>query len=117
MNHVPQTTQYTCPCCKGFIGEAAPIEAVLERVSSGQQKLFLSCLAKRIGQQVSKETIMTRFYSDRRDGGPDNADAIIAVQLSNLRRLIGTFGWSIITTGGGHGTPTFYRLTPTEVSP
>lgn len=115
MNIIPQIQPYTCPCCNGFIGEAAPIEMVLERVPRGQQKAILGLLSQRIGRTVAKSSMMSTLFDARADGGPDLADNVINAQMSYLRKSIGPFGWSIITTGGGRGSETFYRLIPTEV--
>lgn len=114
MNIIPQVQSYTCPCCHGFIGEAAPIDAVLERVARGQQKSILELLSRRVGRTVAKESVLSHLFDDRADGGPDGADRVLAVQLSYLRKFIGRYGWSIVTTGGGRGASTFYRLIPTE---
>lgn len=114
MNVIPQVQSYTCPCCHGYIGEAAPIDAVLERVSRGQQKAILEILAKRVGKTVAKDSVLSVLFDGRADGGPDNAAHVLAVQISYLRKFVGTYGWSILTTGGGRGASTFYRLVPTE---
>ena len=114
MNGIPQTQSYMCPCCQGFIGEAAPIEMVVERVPTGQQKSILEVLSRRLGRSVAKASLMGILFDDRADGGPDRADLVFNVQLSNLRKRIERHGWSIVTAGGGRGSPTFYRLVPTE---
>lgn len=110
-----QTRQsFTCPCCGGFLGESAPIEFLLEKVSKGQQAVILGMLAKRVGRLVSKEAFMEQMYGDRADGGPDSAGNVVNVQLIHLRKKIKPFGWALIRQGGGHGAPTFYRLAPME---
>ena len=114
MNIVPQLQSYVCPCCQGFIGEAAPIELVVERVPRGQQKAILELLSKRVGRTVAKSSVISVLFESRADGGPDLADNVINVQMSHLRKSIGPFGWSIVTTGGGRGSETSYRLIPTE---
>lgn len=115
MNVIPQTQAYVCPCCQGFIGEAAPIEMVLERVPRGQQKAILGLLSQRIGRTVAKSSMMSALFDARPDGGPELADNVINAQMCRLRKLVEPHGWSIITTGGGRGSETFYRLLPTEV--
>ncbi|MDQ0320020.1 hypothetical protein QO002_002158 [Pararhizobium capsulatum DSM 1112] len=114
MNVIPQVQTYTCPCCHGYIGEAAPIDAVLERVARGQQKTILELLSRRVGKTVAKDTVLSLLFDDRADGGPDNAGHVLAVQIFHLRKFVGAYGWSIVTTGGGRGASTFYRLIPTE---
>ena len=115
MNAISRIQSYTCPCCQGFIGEAAPIEMVVERIPTGQQKSILEVLSRRMGRSVAKASLMAILFEDRADGGPDGADMVFNVQLSKLRKRVERHGWSILTTGGGRGTSTFYRLLPTEV--
>jgi hypothetical protein len=115
MNIIPQVQSYTCPCCQGFIGEAAPIEMVIERVPRGQQKAILELLAKRIGRTVAKTSLLSVLFESRADGGPELADNVINAQMSYLRKSIAPFGWSVVTSGGGRGSETSYRLIPTEV--
>lgn len=115
MNVVARVQTYSCPCCGGSIGEAAPIDAVLERVPRGQQKSILELLSKRAGRTVDKESVLSILYDDRADGGPENPSLVIAAQLSYLRKFLGPYGWSIVTSGGGRGSQTCYRLIPTEV--
>lgn len=106
---------YDCPCCGNTIGEAAKIDMVLERVSRGQQKTILELLARRVGRVVAKSSVISTLFDERSDGGPEGIDMLINTQISNLRKSISRHGWSIVTTGGGRGSETFYRLVPTEV--
>lgn len=115
MNVIPQTQAYVCPCCQGFIGEAAPIEMVLERVPRGQQKAILEVLARRIGRTVAKSSLISALFDDRADGGPDSASQQISVQIAYLRKNLKQFGWSIVSNGGGRSVEGMYRLIPTEV--
>lgn len=114
MNAIPQTKPYTCPCCNGFIGEAAPIDLVVERVPRGQQRQMLDLLSKRVGRTVAKAAMISVLFDDRPDGGPDLVDNVINSQMCRLRKMVENHGWSIVTTGGGRGSETFYRLIPTE---
>lgn len=114
MNIIPKIQTYTCPCCNGYIGEAAPIADVMERAPSGQQRLILEMLSRKIGRKVAKDAILERLYDGRPDGGPGSADGVIGTQLTRLRKFIAQFGWTILTTGGGRGSPAFYSLVPME---
>ncbi|WP_132958983.1 hypothetical protein [Rhizobium sp. BK251] len=87
---------------------------MLERVARGQQKTILELLSRRVGRTVAKESVLALLYDDRADGGPDNASLVLSTQLYYLRKFIGAYGWSIVTSGGGRGSATFYRLIPTE---
>lgn len=114
MNIIPRIQSYTCPCCNGFIGEAAPIEMVVERVPRGQQRAMLDLLAKRIGRTVAKASLISVLFDERPDGGPELVDNVINSQMCRLRKMVESFGWSIVTTGGGRGSEVFYRLIPAE---
>lgn len=112
-----QRQAFTCPSCGGFIGEAASVEFVSERLPKGQQTVIFNLLAKRLSRPVAKEAIVDQLFGSRSDGGPDTANRVVDVQLTHLRRNLSNFGWMIKKTGGGHGTPTFYRLVPLEAGP
>ncbi|UHS60590.1 helix-turn-helix domain-containing protein [Agrobacterium vaccinii] len=120
MNHVPQTSQFTCPCCKGFIGEAAPIDAVNDSLSRPILRIILDQLSKRVGRNVRRDAIIEACYADVIDGGPDDAERVFRVNMFNLRKAIKPFGWHIECVGGvgrGQTGGAFYRLMPAEVSP
>lgn len=117
MNIVARVQSYACPSCGGYIGEAAPIAYVLDRSPSGQQRLILDLLARRIGKKVSRDAVISQLFEGRADGGPELADSVVSTQLSRLRKFVVTYGWTILTTGGGRGSPTFYSLVPTEAHP
>lgn len=116
MNVVARVQTYTCPCCGGFIGEAAPIEQVKEAITAPAHRIIFDLLARSIGQAVRRDTIIDRIYGGRADGGPETADRILKAQVSQLRRRIEPFGWTITVSKGGSGYLAQWRLIPTEVS-
>lgn len=119
MNHVPQTKQYVCPCCRGFIGEAAPIDKVTATLS-GFNKIILSELAKEVGRNVSRGEILQAMYGADRDGGPDYAQNVVSIYIHRLRKILPAYGWSIVSSqraGANTGDGGLYRLTPAEVTP
>ncbi len=120
MNHVPQTTQFTCPCCRNLIGQAAPIDAVRDSLSRPTLRILFGELSKRIGKSVRRDDLINACYADDADGGPDNAEKVFRVNMSRLRNAIADFGWHIECTGGngrGFEGGGFYRLIPAEVTP
>lgn len=114
MNAHPRIQTFTCPCCKGFIGEAAPIEQVREYVTAPSRRLILDMLSKRIGAPVLRDNIMSRMYGSRADGGPESGDTVLKVMVSQLRRQIEPYGWTITGSRGGSGELAQWRLIPLE---
>lgn len=112
MSPNPRIQTYTCPCCGGDIGEAAPIEQVVENVTQPSRRLILSMLADKPGASVFRDRIIDRLYGSRADGGPDAADNLIKSIVSQLRRQIEPFGWTISTSRGGSGDLAQWRLIP-----
>lgn len=118
MNIQSKIQSFTCPCCRGFIGEAAPIEMVLSAVSSTTGRKILEKLSTKVGKQFHRDEIIDFVYASDPSGGPDDAAGTFSVTLFRLRQTISDFGWTIEKKGGGgHGefsTPGLYRLIPTE---
>lgn len=104
---------YSCPCCGNSIGEAAPIEQVKETITPPALRIIFDMLSRSIGQPVMRHIIIERIYGNRRDGGPETADTILKSQVSQLRRRIEPFGWTITVSRGGAGDLAQWRLIPT----
>lgn len=117
MNHIPQTSQFCCPSCGGHIGTAAPLDQVVENITQPSRRLIMAMLAEKPGKAVYRERIINRMYGGRSDGGPDTADHVIAALVSQLRRQIEPFGWTITNSRGGAGNLAQWRLIPVEVTP
>lgn len=118
-NPIPRPDTFSCPCCGGYIGEAAPIEMVVDAISPTVERAILIRLSKSLSRPVPRDTLIDFIYSDDRNGGPDNAQNVFAVSISRLRRRLAAFGWTIQTIGGGGGRGGVgdganYRLVPTE---
>lgn len=114
MNAHPRIQTFTCPCCGGFIGEAAPIEQVREFVTAPARRLVLDMLSKRIGSPVHRDAIVDRMYGHRADGGPESGSNVILAIVSQLRRQIEPYGWTISQSKGGSGYLAQWRLIPRE---
>jgi hypothetical protein len=113
-----QRQAFTCPCCGGYIGEAAAPEHVAEFLPHGQQRTIFDLLAKKVGRNVPRDSIMFALYGDRYDGGPDYSDNIISVQIGRLRKSVSKFGWDVVGSNrGGTGNKGSYRLIPRECGP
>lgn len=116
MNQMPRIQSFTCPCCRGFIGEAAPVEAVEATLTSATQKAMFRVLSKKPGAPVQRETLMAAMFNHRPDGGPESSQSVFGVTMMRLRGAIYSFGWMIDRKGGGKGGEAVYRLLPIEVS-
>lgn len=114
MNIQPRLQTITCPCCGGFMGEAAPIEAVREAVTSPVKRSIFEELSRQPGQPVSRDVLRTATYAHRRGVAAENADHVLKVQVSQLRRCIEPYGWTISTNKGGSGNLAQWRLIPME---
>lgn len=117
MNHIPQTTQYVCPCCKGFIGEAAPIDQVIDAEQSRVSKRILSALSNPVGSRVSIAAITRYIWLNKQ---PSNPEAVFRVTMVALRKRLDSYGWAIIcdrSRGIDEHGGSFYRLIPAEVTP
>lgn len=114
MNIQPRLQRCTCPTCGGYLGEAAPLEAVRERISSGLTMTIYDVLSRSSGRLVSPDAILGAMYGGSADGGPLNANAVLHVTVSRLKKQIEPFGWTISSVGRGSGNRASYRLIPME---
>lgn len=117
MNLIPKTTAFECPCCHGFIGEAAPIDMVMDSMGHPMFVAILAELKKKIGRNVRRSVLIDACYADDDTGGPDDTQRAFHANLSKLRKMIAGYGWHIQCVGGrgrGNFGGAFYRLIPSE---
>lgn len=112
--HIPQT--FSCPCCGGLIGQAATIDEVRKAVTAPALRIIFDSLSRNVGQAVPRNRIADLLWGGRSDGGPETGYRNLAVQVSQLRRKIEPFGWTINRSLGGSGNHSSWRLIPTEAS-
>lgn len=113
MNVAVRIEAYSCPCCGGLIGEAAPIQSVIDAEKSWVSKAILETLSKPVGRRVRRDTLIEAIYQIEDE--PENARVVFGVTLTRLRRRLEAFGWMIHREGskgpqGGRGA--IYRLMP-----
>lgn len=113
MNAHPRVQTFSCPCCGGFIGEAAPIETVVEAEQSWVAKSILQTLSRPVGKRVRRDALIEAVY--QLEDEPENPARSFAVVLSRLRKRLEAFGWMIQREGskgpaGERGA--IYRLLP-----
>ncbi|MBD9372793.1 winged helix-turn-helix domain-containing protein [Rhizobium sp. ARZ01] len=113
MNVAARIETYSCPCCGGSIGEAAPIQSIIDAEKSWVSKAILETLSKPVGKRVRRDALIEAIYQFEDE--PDNAVMVFRVKLTRLRKHLGAFGWMIQREGskgpqGGRGA--VYRLLP-----
>lgn len=113
----PRIKSYCCPACGGFIGEAAPIQSVIDAEKSWVSKAILDALSKPIGKLKRRDALIEAIYQFEDE--PDGAVNSFSATLSRLRKRLKAFGWAIVMEGsrgpsGERGA--CYRLIPAEAS-
>lgn len=108
---------FSCPCCKGFIGEAAPIADVIDAETSRVCKRILEALSRPVGSRICITTITRYIWLNK---PPSDPEAAFRITMVGLRKRIEKYGWSIIcdrSRGINEHGGSFYRLIPAEVTP
>ena len=111
-----QLQAYSCPCCGGNIGSAVPVASILNMLSRGHQFTILQALSEKIGAPKAKADLMSLMFGGRKDGGPEYADNVVAIEIARLRVKIERYGWTIASARPGRGNKAIYRLIPLEAS-
>lgn len=106
MNAAPRIRSYCCPTCHGFIGEAAPIDAVLNSEMAPKRKAILQALSSPVGKTVSREDLMAVVFPTYQ---PSDPKKVFHIHMRRARNVAEQFGW-MIKSEGYRGTA--YRLLP-----
>ncbi len=105
---------YTCPCCKGFIGEAAPLDEIIAAEGPFVSKTILEMLAKNVGRGVRRDDLIVAIYRGAKE--PEKAGDVVRQTICRLRKRLDAYGWCILTvpsSGASGEGGALYRLTPT----
>ena len=89
----------TCPCCDGT-GEI-PEDFRLTR----QQQMIFDAVKARPRSSLELADIV---YADDPDGGPENADRVVWVQVWQMNKKFAKYGFRLRGGGGRGGSP--YRM-------
>ncbi|NTA27429.1 hypothetical protein [Allorhizobium ampelinum] len=96
------------------MGEAAPIERVIESIKSQQRRIIVEMLSKRLLMGVHIDTLIDEIYKDDPNGGAISAIGCVHVQISHARKDLKPFGWTILNKGKSHSRLGMYYLVPLE---
>lgn len=110
-----QTTriqQFVCPCCGGYMGEAAPIDRVMSSINAFQQREVLKVLSAEVGAPIQTRTLEDALFGFRKIK-PKYPRRVLEDAISRLRSSIGPYGWAIVSKYSGRAAAS-YRLIPTE---
>lgn len=103
------TAPYTCPCCNSPI-QAPPDVTALSALATGVKGSVLRQLIATYPVGCQMPDLINEAY--RGAAEPDNAYHVVAIAVSELRRHLAPFGWTIpVNRGGGHDRAN-YRLQP-----
>lgn len=104
--------RWSCPCCGGFIGDAASIADIIATLAPNCRTTIFKTLSHQVGKFVTKQQIMSELYGYEQ---PSTGAQAISVYMSHLRKEIAPFGWMVECSGrtGGRGSEgALYRLVP-----
>jgi hypothetical protein len=102
----PNATEYECPFCHHHHTGIAPIEVLRAITKGGTRMRLLSILIDSYPNSVNMRTLEAEVYGTR---GPLCSSAILSNYLSELRKSLAPYGWSIPhRSSSGH----FYCLAP-----
>lgn len=115
MNAQPRNTRFSCPCCGGDIGQAAALQDVRKAVTQPTALVIFDALSKNAGAPVTRGEILKAVVGAQSRWTP-RISRNIDNQVSNLRKTLAAFGWTISHMRGGKGDMANWRLIPTEAS-
>jgi DNA-binding response OmpR family regulator len=92
--------------------ERNPTTELEDAPLSRGQKNIVDALAAIYPRRIYINDLVDNVYAFDPNGGPDNAHNTVRVQISRLRKLLPSFGWTIPMNHRGAGNHGFYRLEP-----
>lgn len=101
---------FCCPCCGGYIGEAAPIADVIARMT-GHKQSVVKALSQSRGMMSTRGRLIETMWSGAKE--PKDVISIFNVVIYRTKVSIELYGWTIATPGRG-GDEAIYRLIPLE---
>lgn len=98
------------------MGEAAPIQAIIDAERSWVAKAILEALSKPVGRRVRRDALIEAIY--QLEDEPQGASKVFSVTLSRIRKRLKGFGWIVLREGSKGPSSergACYRLIPEVV--
>lgn len=93
LNRLPQTTPCTCPTCGGYMGEAAPLEAVREALTGRERRVFDALEEAGAGGITTVDLSIKLFGSEC--GCSERKMHYTTELISFLRKRLEPFGYCV----------------------
>ncbi|SOC45738.1 hypothetical protein SAMN05892877_117127 [Rhizobium subbaraonis] len=104
---------YCCPNCGSSIGEASPVERILDADLTRQQRLIVTALSERVGEWVRVSHLENLIWAGNETKRPiDVSRQSISTQIFKIKEVIRPLGWFVGSDRRGN-----YRLIPLEKTP
>jgi len=92
--------------------ERNPTTELEDAPLSRGQKNIVDALAAIYPRRIYINDLVDNVYAFDPNGGPDNAHNTVRVQISQLRKRLPSYGWTIPMNHRGAGNHGYYRLEP-----
>lgn len=92
--------------------ERNPTTELEDAPLSRGQKNIVDALTAIYPRRIYIDDLVDNVYAFDPNGGPDGAQNVVRVQISRLRKLLPSFGWTIPMNHRGAGNHGYYRLEP-----
>lgn len=107
MNPENPMTEYLCPCCGSKLPAPPDVKVLTEVPLRGIGLQIVKALVRAYPGGIAWDEIYNAAYSGARV--PDTAYQVIATRLTDLRRILRPYGWTIPPIGQVRGAAK-YRL-------
>lgn len=98
---------HACPTC-GHAIEEVPMHALKDAKLTPQQRVMIAELVSAYPRYISRDGLFDALYQLDPNGGPEDVRTNIAVRISNIRRALAPYGWTV--SKQGFGSSGRYRL-------
>ncbi|MCH6205274.1 helix-turn-helix domain-containing protein [Brucella ciceri] len=92
--------------------ERNPTTELEDAPLSRGQKNIVDALTAIYPRRIYINDLVDNVYAFDPNGGPDNAHNTVRVQISQLRKRLPSYGWTIPMNHRGAGSHGYYRLEP-----
>lgn len=97
-------TARCCPTCGHDLPDGlVPVEALIDAALTPQQLIMIDVMIRAYPRPVTVAALIGALWGDDPNGGPENARAVLQVQITHVRKIIRGHGWTIPTNTSGNG--------------